>query len=33
MAVRQLDERAVIETDPVPLHPGAESYYRSIADY
>ena len=32
MAVRQLDERAAIETDPIPLHPGAESYYRSIAD-
>jgi TRAP transporter TAXI family solute receptor len=31
-AVRQLDVRAAIETDPIPLHPGAESYYRSIAD-
>jgi TRAP transporter TAXI family solute receptor len=29
-AARQLDARAAIETDPVALHPGAESYYRSV---
>jgi len=29
-AARQLDARAAIETDPITLHPGAESYYRSV---
>jgi TRAP transporter TAXI family solute receptor len=29
-AARQLDARAAIETAPIVLHPGAESYYRSV---
>ncbi|MBO0874339.1 MAG: TAXI family TRAP transporter solute-binding subunit [Pseudonocardia sp.] len=32
-AGRAIDTRSAIGTQPVPLHPGAESYYRSTKDY
>lgn len=32
-AGRSIDARSAIGTQPVPLHPGAEHYYRSAKDY
>jgi TRAP-type uncharacterized transport system substrate-binding protein len=32
-AGRAIDTRSAIGTQPVPLHPGAEAFYRSAKDY
>jgi TRAP-type uncharacterized transport system substrate-binding protein len=32
-AGRAIDTRSAIGTQPVPLHPGAERFYRSAKDY